>query len=91
MIGATRVNTPRFLLSRLAGNTQVKETLQLSFAQAQTFLQVYRNHLNSEQIRTLNAFINIKKHNKVLRIAIAFKYHFLKQGFVQIIGELLYL
>ena len=91
VIGATRVNTPRFLLSRLAGNTQVKETLQLSFAQAQTFLQVYRNHLNSGQIRTLNAFINIKKHNKALRIAIAFKYHFLKQGFVQIIGELLYL
>ena len=91
VVGATKVNTPLFLLKRLSGDTKIKETLNLSIAQAQTFLHVYRKELLPEQIQILNAFINITKHNKFMRILIAFKYHFLKQNFIQIIGELLYL
>ena len=91
VIGATRVNTPLFLFKRLTGDSQVRETLLLSIKQAKTFLHVYQSQLSTEQIQILTAFINITKHNKLSRIAIAFKYHFLKQGIIQIIGELLYL
>lgn len=91
VIGATQVNTPLFLFKRLTGDTQVRETLLLSIKQAKTFLHVYQSQLSTEQIQILTAFINITKHHKLSRIAIAFKYHFLKQGIIQIIGELLYL
>lgn len=91
VIGATRVNTPKFLLQRITGNTQIKETLNLSITQAKTFLDVYQKELTSDQIRTLYAFVGITQQNKLLRIFTAFRYHFLKQDFVQIIGELLYL
>lgn len=91
VIGATKVNTPLFLLKRLSGDTKIKETLNLSIVQARTFLHVYRKELSPEQIRILNVFINIAKQNKFIRIITAFKYHFLKQGIIQIIGELLYL
>lgn len=91
VIGATRVNTPKFLIQRITGNTQIKETLNLSITQAKTFLDVYQKELASDQILTLHAFVGIMQQNKLLRIITAFRYHFLKQDFVQIIGELLYL
>ena len=91
VIGATRVNTPLFLFKKLTGDTKVKETLDLSITQARTFLHVYEDELTPDQIHILNIFINMPEHNKLMRIFTAFKYRFLKQGFVQIIGELLYL
>lgn len=91
VIGATRVNTPLFLLERLTGNTKVKETLELSFAQADSFLNVYQKVLKPKQIHVLNTFIDIPKHNKLMRVITVLKYRFLKQGLIQVIGELLYL
>ena len=91
VIGATKVNTPLFLLKRLSGNAKVKETLNLSFAQAESFLRIYQKSLNPNQIHVLNTFIDIPKTNKFMRIITVFKYHFLKQGIIQVIGELLYL
>lgn len=91
VIGATKVNTPKFLIQRLMGNTQIKETLNLSIMQAKTFLDVYQKDLTSDQFQTLDTFVNIMHHNKLLRIITAFRYHFLKQGIIQIIGEILYL
>lgn len=91
VIGATRVNTPKFLIQRITGNTQIKETLNLSITQAKTFLDVYQKDLTSDQLRTLYTFVGIMQQNKLLRIITAFRYHFLKQGTIQIIGELLYL
>ncbi len=91
VIGATKVNTPLFLLKRLSGNAKVKETLNLSFVQAESFLNIYQKFLNPKQVHILNTFIDIPKANKFMRIITVFKYHFLKQGIIQVIGELLYL
>lgn len=91
VVGATRVNTLGFILRRLTGSSHVKETLQLSKFQAEAFLECYRHELKPQQIATLEGFIRLFSYVKPKRIAAAISGGYLKQGPIQIIGELLYL
>lgn len=91
VVGATRVNTLSFIVKRLTGKAHVKETLHMSMVQAQSFLKVYRETLSQEQIELLETFGDIMNHNKLMRIGMILKGGYLKQGIVQIIGELLFI
>ena len=91
VVGATKVNTPAFIINRLRGRNHVKETLQMSFEQADSFLSQYREALSEEQISILESFINIRGLNKMNRMISVLKGNYLKQGIVQTIGELLFI
>lgn len=91
VVGATRVNTPYFLFQKLTGNTKIKQTLELSIKQAKEFLCCYEKKISQEQYNILNKYVHIMDYKKIKRIYIIFKQHFLKQGIIQIIGEILYL
>lgn len=90
VVGATRVNTFSFILKRLTGSAHVKETLHMSVVQAQYFLNMYREQLSREQIDLLEHFADMENHNKLVRIWIVLKGGYLKQGIIQIIGEILF-
>lgn len=91
VVGATRVNTISFIIKRLLGKSHVKETLNLSIIQAREFLKYYKEKLSDEQVNIIEEFGNIMKFNKIKRIHIVLKRKYLKQGFVQIIGELIFI
>lgn len=91
VVGATKVNTPGFILMRLMGNNHVKETLKMSVVQAGAFVNYYREKLTADQTRTLEDFASLYSHNKLGRIVRVIKNKHLKQGIVQIIGELMFI
>lgn len=91
VVGATKVNTVGFILKRLSGSAHVKETLELSHLQAQSFLKEYGVKLSSEQIDILKKYVAIFSKPKLLRIASVIQNRFLKQGLIQIIGEVLFI
>lgn len=91
VVGATKVNSIGFILNRLMGNNHVKKTLRMSFEQAEDFEKKYHNELSDEKKKILNDFIHIRNCTKVKRIILAVQGHYLKQGLVQIIGELMYI
>lgn len=91
VIGATKVNSLSFILKRLTGSAHVRETLQMSVDQAAEFLECYGSLLSEEQRAPLAALAGIQKKHKPGRIAALLKHDLLKQGFVQVVGELLFI
>ena len=91
VVDATRVNTLGFILKRLFGHNHVQITLKMAVQQAKAFLHCHKSRLTQEQIQILQSFANLYTHNKLMRIIIVCRKSFLKQGLVQIIGELLFI
>ena len=89
VVGATRVNTLGFILKRLLGSARVRETLRLSKTQAEEFLRCYRGSLSSDCIATITQYVGLFSHSKPGRVCTAIKGRYLKQGPIQVIGELL--
>lgn len=90
-VGATKVNTVSFIINRLLGNAHVKETLLLSFKQAKAFLKQYELELTTSQVNILQRFIQMFQKPKLVKILTIVQYKFLKQGMVQIIGEIMFI
>ena len=91
VVGATRVNTVRFILQRLLGLNHVRETLKMAVEQSKAFLGRYEKRLNSDNAAVLRKFSQLYSHGKLARIYIVLRESFLKQGIVQIVGELLFI
>ena len=91
VIGATKVNTLGFIIMRLMGKNRVKETLEMSVRQAEAFLECYRDRLSVEQIKILERYSKLYKGNKLKRVFTVLNGRYLKQGIVQIIGELMFI
>ncbi|MBP3685144.1 MAG: glycosyltransferase family 2 protein [Oscillospiraceae bacterium] len=91
VVGATKVNTLGFIIKRLSGSSHVRETLQMSIRQADAFRNNYWDRLEKETLAILSCFSNLYEHNKLIRLVTVFKESFLKQGIVQIIGELIFI
>lgn len=90
-VGATHVNSFGFIIKRLSNISHVKETLHKAVRQAQSFLASHEAHLDPEQKDILLRFATLYEHNKISRMLIVCKEPFLKQGLMQIIGELLFI
>lgn len=91
VVGATNVNSVGFVLRRLFGSNHVRRTLEMSFEQALAFKNTYSKILSTEQIKLLNDFLEIPSHKKISRVWRIVRGNFLKQGLVQIIGELIFI
>lgn len=91
VVGATKVNTLGFILKRLSGSSHVRETLNLAFGQAEAFGRLYKKQLSCSQSNLLQTFIDLRGNGKISRIFSACSNGFLKQGIVQVIGELIYI
>ena len=91
VVGATKVNTPGFIVKRLSGSNHVKDTLHMSVTQAGAFADYYRDRLSDEQTKILVKYADLYNHNKIVRVSTVLKGKYLKQGVVQIIGELMFI
>lgn len=90
-IGATKVNTIGFIIKRLLGNNHVKKTLHMSVIQAKELENTYGDMLSDNSRRYINALASIESKNKFARMATVLRYKLLKQGWVQIVGELMFI
>lgn len=91
VVGATKVNTLSFIFRRLFGSARVREVLQKSFNQADSFLSFFNDQLPVEKKEVVEKFSSIPYKNKCLRIYTVIKHGYLKQGLIQIIGELIFI
>ena len=91
VVGATRVNSLGFLWKRLTNLSHVKKTLHQAVQQAGAFLEYYETSLSEEQKNILRTFSELYSHGKLQRVVTVCKGKYLKQGLVQIIGELLFI
>ena len=89
VVGATRVNSFRFILKRLRSYQSVQHKLRLSVAQAGAFLDYYNASLSHDQAHIIRQFSSLYTHNKLGRIIRICRGCYLKQGLIQMIGELL--
>lgn len=89
VVGATRVNSFGFILKRLRSYKQVQSKLKMSVAQAGAFLEHYKASLSQDQADILQQFSSLYHYGKLGRIIRICRGSFLKQGLIQIIGELL--
>ena len=90
-IGATPVKTLRYFLRQISGRSHVQKYIREAASQAKEFLHVYEDRLSPEQLRILNTFANLYTLNKPTRLLTACRESFLKQNWIQIIGEILYI
>nr|WP_270258354.1 glycosyltransferase family 2 protein [Coprococcus catus] len=91
VVGATKVNTFSFILQRLRGKNHIREVFHLSSTQAQELLKIYDRKLNQKQKQCIQAMADLEKKNKIARIYTVIRYGMLKQGIVQVIGEILFI
>ena len=90
VVGATKVSSFRFVLLRLKDIDYVKFTLSSAVEQAENLYKCSQN-VDEHMLNILKIFCSLKKKNKILKINLILKYHFFKQGWIQIIGELLFI
>lgn len=91
VVGATKVNSLGFIMKRLKNLSHVRQTLELSQIQSRALLQAYEGRLSDEQKFILTKMAELDSMNKAKKIITIFRYHFWKQGVIQIIGELLFI
>lgn len=90
-VGATKVNTVGFIIKRLLGFNHVKSTFNMSFDQAEEFLRIYNGLLSNKDKQSIKTFLKIREENKIRRIGSLIKGGYLKQGKIQVLGELLFI
>ena len=91
VVGATKVNTLAFILNRLVRDNHVRKTLHMAVEQAHEFAVYYKDQLGQEQTEILRSFSSLYEYSKLKRLTTVCRGSFLKQGWVQIIGELLFI
>ena len=91
VVGATRVNSLAFVFKRLRDIGYVRHTLRQAVTQAGAFLECHRQRLSPEQVRVLQLFSGLYSRGKLGRVMLVCRESFLKQGPVQVLGELFFI
>ena len=90
-IGATKVNSLGFVIRRLLNLSFVRKTMRMAVEQAGGFLNQYEKYLNQEDKKILQIFSSLYTYRKLSRVIIVCREKFLKQGIVQLVGQLLFI
>lgn len=91
VVGASKVNSVAFVCKRLLDSSRVRKSLHMAVNQAGAFLRCHKDRLPKKTCCVLQKFATLYQHKKFTRILIVCRESILKQGAVQIIGELLFL
>lgn len=89
-VGATHVNSLKFILMRLGGLSHVKKTVAMSVFQAKAIGEVFGDEIEASQRQMLLQYGSILEVHKLKRWRILFKYKCFKQGLIQRIGQFLF-
>lgn len=92
-LGAIKVNSVSYVFERIAATKSMREkirrTLDLPFGQAEGFLRVYSDSLSMANNELIKQYLSITEKPKIARQYILIRNGLMRQGFVQIIGQIL--
>lgn len=88
VVGATKVNSLKFVQKRLSEISSVRKKLYQSAVQAASLLNTYERELPDADKVILEVLATIGERKKVEKIFLLLKYNLLKQGLIQVIGQL---
>ena len=91
LLGAIKVNSLFFVFKRLKDIKYVKETIKNSVKQAEALLMIYHDLLKPSERKIIKRYAKLYEHKKFEREIIILQNGFLKQGVIQILGELLFI
>lgn len=91
VVGASRVNSLGFIIKRMKNLAHVRKTLRMPTEQAAALLQCYGDLLTDAQKQVLRVFSQLYSHNKLVRMITVCRGSYLKQGWIQIVGELVFI
>lgn len=91
VVGAADVGSFQYIRSKLQNIPMIRRSIRDTFKQAKSFQDCYRKDLNSESNYVLDKYVNLSKQSKLRKIFACIKYNFLKQSFIQIIGQFVFI
>ncbi len=91
VIGAKRVKSFKYIFDQIFLNASgIIKSINDTYLQAQSFLDMYGDRLNEEQRKLLMDYIKIPKHGKIKRIIELQRLGVMKNGFIRQIAQLLF-
>lgn len=91
VVGAVKVGSLSYFKKKLLNIKEIRTGLQHTYKQAYYFYRMYYPKLNDKNQGILRSFLKLQKVNKIKRLYICFSKHFLKQSFIQILGEIIFI
>lgn len=88
VVGATKVNSLKFILRRLREVPSVRKKLYQAARQAASLLETYDESLSEADKALIGTLADIRQRKKAERVYLLIKHRLLKQGWIQIIGQL---
>lgn len=89
VIGAKNVHTIQYIIQKLTHWNGMKQAINETYQQAESFLEVYRNQLTPEQIVFLEKYCAVPGKNKLGRVLSVCKLGTLKCGLTRKIANLM--
>jgi len=90
-IGAKDVRTLRYKLNRLLNYGDVKQAVNMTYQQAESFLEMYRERLTAEQIKLLAEYSAIPTRNKLMKWVTICRLRTFKNGVGRKIAQFLFI
>ena len=90
-IGVVKVKTLSHMLHKLINYKEAKKVLNDTYAQAASFLIMYKDKLSKEQVEFLSKFCDIPNHNKVFRWIMICRLGVLKKGILRKISSFIFI
>ena len=66
-VGAKNVRTLSYKINRLRRSNEVREAIRVTYAQAESFLQIYRERMNEAQKNIVELYCTVPKKKKLFR------------------------
>lgn len=89
VVGTQDVKTVSHKLYKLCNTKEIRAALFDSYQQAGSFLEMYKDRLDSEQIELLTAYSSLPTQNKCGRLATMKKYNLFRKGFLRKLSQII--
>jgi hypothetical protein len=89
-VGAKDTRSP-FYIMKCIKEHETRKSIQLTYMQAKSFLNVYNQSLSKEKKQIVSAYLEMDKLNKLNKIMYLYKYSFFKNSFIRKVGQIIYI
>lgn len=89
-VGAKKAGSLRYNLKRMLSKEEAKSVLQDTYAQAKSFMQIYKKQLNAPHLEIVKEYGALPEYSKTKRLRTIIKYDFWKYGFFRKCGQIFF-